>query len=223
MIKTADSLRVDSGNGRLALLTRASGNASKPPGPLEIPMRAARRFVRVVVQNTLLRIGLLGLGHLGVFLLAYWLAFCLRFDFAVPPVSVAVFWGSVWLVLSLKVCIFYASGHFHGWWRYVTFADLASLLRAAVLSLLFISTANYFLLESHIPRSVAIMDCVITIVLIGALRASCAWCGNNSGLCFNRTTAGPPYSSEPTTRPDCSPIKSVRIPNRGIAFAVSSM
>ena len=128
--------------------------------------------MRVVVQDTLLRIGLLGLGHLGVFLLAYWLAFCLRFDFAVPPVSVGIFWGSVWLVLSLKVCIFYASGHFHGWWRYVTFADLASLLRAAVLSLLFISTANYFLLESHIPRSVAIMDCVITIVLVGALRAS---------------------------------------------------
>ncbi|HEV3301889.1 MAG TPA: nucleoside-diphosphate sugar epimerase/dehydratase [Planctomycetaceae bacterium] len=172
MIKTADSLRVDSGNGRLALLMRESGNASKLPGPLEMPKRAARRLVRVVVQNTLLRIGVLGLGHLAVFLLAYWLAFSLRFDFAVPPVSVGIFWGSVWLVLSLKVCIFYASGHFHGWWRYVTFADLASLLRAAVLSLLFISTANYFLLESHIPRSVAIMDCVITIVLVGALRAS---------------------------------------------------
>ena len=91
-----------------------------------------------------------------MFLLAYWVAFCLRFDFAVPPVSVAVFWGSVGFVLSLKICVFYASGHFHGWWRYVTFADLASLLRASFVSLLCISTVNYFFLGSHIPRSVAI-------------------------------------------------------------------
>jgi FlaA1/EpsC-like NDP-sugar epimerase len=172
MIKTADSLRFDGGNGRSALTARVSGNASNPPGPPQILTGAARRFVRLIVQNTLLRVGLLGVGHLAVFLLAYWLAFCLRFDFAVPPASVGVFWASVGLVLSLKVCIFYASGHFHGWWRYVTFADLASLLRAAFLSLLSISTANHFLLDSHIPRSVAIMDCVITIVLIGALRAS---------------------------------------------------
>jgi hypothetical protein len=214
MIKTADSLRFDGGNGRLGLTTRAS--ETKPPGPPEILTGAARRFVRLIVQNTLLRVGLLGVGHLAVFLLAYWLAFCLRFDFAVPPLSVAVFWGSVWLVLSLKVCIFYASGHFHGWWRYVTFADLASLLRAAVLSLLFISTANYFLLESHIPRSVAIMDCVITIVLIGV------WCGNNSGRCFNRTTAARPCSSEQTMRPDCSPIRSAHIRNRAIGSGASS-
>jgi FlaA1/EpsC-like NDP-sugar epimerase len=134
--------------------------------------RVALRCVRLVVQNTVLRVGTLGLGHLAVFFLAYWLAFCLRFDFAVPAASVAVFWATVGFVLSLKVFVFYASGHFHGWWRYITFADLASLLRAAFLSLLCISTVNHFFLSSQIPRSVAIIDCVITIVLIGALRAS---------------------------------------------------
>jgi FlaA1/EpsC-like NDP-sugar epimerase len=159
-------------DGQLPLELCESRNHSKTAGPLEALSRGARRLVRLIVQNTLLRVGLLGLGHLAVFLLAYWLAFCLRFDFAVPPVSVAVFWGSIAFVLSLKICVFYASGHFHGWWRYVTFADLASLLRAAFVSLLCISTVNYFVLGSHIPRSVAIMDCVITIVLIGALRAS---------------------------------------------------
>ena len=172
MIKTPEFLRIDRGNGRLSLVTRASGDPDRHSGPLGTLIRGGRRFVRLAVQNTLLRVGLLGLGHLTVFLLSYWLAFCLRFDFAVPPVSVGIFWGSVGFVLSLKICIFYASGHFHGWWRYVTFSDLASLLRAAFLSLLCISTVNYFFLGSNIPRSVAIMDCVITIVLIGALRAS---------------------------------------------------
>jgi FlaA1/EpsC-like NDP-sugar epimerase len=172
MIKSPDSLHVHGGNGRVSLLTRLSRNGSKAAGPFDILMRTARRLMRLVVQNTLLRVGLLGLGHLAVFLTAYWLAFCLRFDFAVPSESMEVFWGSVGFVLSLQVCVFYASGHFHGWWRYVTFSDLASLLRAALISLLCISTVNYFFLGSHIPRSVAIMDCVITIVLIGALRAS---------------------------------------------------
>src|SRR5271154_2362704 len=159
-------------NGRPSAEPCETRKAPEATEPIELLTRGARRFVRLIVQNTLLRVGLLGLGHLAVFLLAYWVAFCLRFDFAVPPVSVAVFWGSVGFVLSLKICVFYASGHFHGWWRYVTFADLASLLRASFVSLLCISTVNYFFLGSHIPRSVAIMDCVITIVLIGALRAS---------------------------------------------------
>jgi FlaA1/EpsC-like NDP-sugar epimerase len=172
MTKTHSSQPVSGGKGHFSFQAFGSPDSPQPAEPLERLTQGARPLVRLMVQNAPLRVSLLGLGHLAVFLLSYWLAFCLRFDFAVPPLSVAVFWGSVGFVLSLKVCIFYASGHFHGWWRYVTFADLASLLRAAVLSLLCISTVNYFFLESHIPRSVAIMDCVITIVLIGALRAS---------------------------------------------------
>jgi FlaA1/EpsC-like NDP-sugar epimerase len=172
MIKTPDFLRIDRGNGRLSLVTRASDDEPRASRSMRLLTRVGRRMARLVVQNTLLRVGLLGLGHLAVFILSYWLAFCLRFDFAVPAASVAVFWGTVGFVLSLKICIFYASGHFHGWWRYVTFADLASLLRAAFLSLLCITAINHYFLESHIPRTVAIMDCVITIVLIGALRAS---------------------------------------------------
>jgi FlaA1/EpsC-like NDP-sugar epimerase len=146
--------------------------ATEAATAIEIVTRSGKRLVRLFVQNAFLRVGLLGFGHLAVFFLSYWLAFCLRFDFAVPSASVSVFWGTLAFVLSLKICIFFGAGHFHGWWRYVTFADLASLLRASLLSLLCISTINHFFLGSHIPRSVAIMDCVITIVMIGALRAS---------------------------------------------------
>ncbi|HET6324978.1 MAG TPA: nucleoside-diphosphate sugar epimerase/dehydratase [Planctomycetaceae bacterium] len=170
--KTHFPSHVNGTNGHPPVDRCESQNDVKNTEPLELLTRGTQRFVRLVVQNTFIRVGLLGFGHLAVFLAAYWMAFCLRFDFAVPAASVAVFWGSVGFVLSLKICVFYASGHFHGWWRYVTFADLASLLRAAFVSLLCISTVNYFVLGSHIPRSVAIMDCVITIVLIGALRAS---------------------------------------------------
>jgi FlaA1/EpsC-like NDP-sugar epimerase len=134
--------------------------------------RRSQRLLQAVIDYTALRVFLLACGHCAVFLLALWAAFCLRFDFAVPPLWRGVFWNTVACIVVLKVCIFYAAGHFHGWWRYVTFADLASLLRASVLSLLGIVAMNHYLLGSRIPRTVIVIDFVITVFAIGGLRAS---------------------------------------------------
>ena len=67
---------------------------------------------------------------------------------------------------------FLCAGHYHGWWRYVTFADLASLFRATVFSLLGVAAINHFLLDARIPRSVIILDSAITMLALGTLRAS---------------------------------------------------
>lgn len=129
-------------------------------------------MVRVVLRHAPLRVLLLGLGHSLVFLFAFWTAFCLRFDFAVPQPSAQIFWKTLGWVLALKLVVFYGAGHFHGWWRYVTFADLASLLRASVFSLLGLAAINHFALDSRIPRTVIILDTVITLLTLGTLRAS---------------------------------------------------
>jgi FlaA1/EpsC-like NDP-sugar epimerase len=118
------------------------------------------------------RVGLLALGHLSIFLAAYWLAFCLRFDFAVPDQHVVTFWLTLPWVLILKQVIFYLAGHFHGWWRYVTLADLGALLRATIFSFLALTALNHFVLPVYIPRSILLLDALITIVSLGGLRAS---------------------------------------------------
>lgn len=118
------------------------------------------------------RVWLLGAGHALVFWLVYWLAFQLRFDFHVPREYVVLFWFSLLWVFSLKLGIFYLAGHFHGWWLYVTFSDLAALLRAAVLSLLAMATINHFSMDPQVPRSVLILDFILTVVVLGGLRAS---------------------------------------------------
>ena len=118
------------------------------------------------------RVFLLGLGHSGLFVLAYWMAFCLRFDFAVPADSREVFWMTLPWVLAAKLAVFFFSGNYHGWWRYVTFADLVVLLRAAGLSLLVVAAVDHFSFSSHIPRVVLVLDCVVTVVALGSLRAS---------------------------------------------------
>lgn len=141
---------------------RNSGTALSPPFPKVFLGRLALRF----------RIWLLACGHLLVFACAYGIAFGLRFDFLIPPNMWSRMLASAPTVLAMKLIVFYFMGHYHGWWRYVTFADLTSLLRASLLSLLLLVLINHYVFAGQIPRSVVIMDCLVTALLLGSLRAS---------------------------------------------------
>ncbi len=111
--------------------------------------------------------------HLAVFAAAYWLANLIRFEFAIPPESASLFWSSLPRVAGLQLLIFFLLGHLHGWWRYVTFADLTALLRALTVSLFVLATANFFFpLSQQIPRSVLILDWMLVVGMLGAMRAS---------------------------------------------------
>jgi FlaA1/EpsC-like NDP-sugar epimerase len=149
--------------------------------PALMPQSGWRTFARAsmgraipwaVGQLSAKRVALLGLGHLAVFVAVYWTAFELRFGFTVPVASMEVFWLSLPWVLGAKLIVFYLLGHYHGWWHYVTLADLVALIRASVLSLFAIAVIDHFALPYQIPRAVPILDCVVGILALGALRAS---------------------------------------------------
>ncbi len=119
--------------------------------------------------------------HAFVFVICYWLAFGFRFDFVFSLETREIFWLSLPAVLLTKLVIFYALGHCHVSWRYVTFSDLALLLKASFLSLIAIAAIDYFLVDSlhsnrisaplHIPRGIPPMDFLLTVMLLGGLRA----------------------------------------------------
>jgi FlaA1/EpsC-like NDP-sugar epimerase len=140
------------------------------------PIRSAARAVirGAVAQLTSFRSWLLAAMHALVFASVYWLAYLLRFDFDVPTNAVNVFVSTLGWVVGLQIVIFALLGQFRGWWRYVTFGDLAALLRAAVASLFVLAAANLFLLMSHqmVPRSVLILNFILEIGVLGALRSS---------------------------------------------------
>ena len=115
---------------------------------------------------------LLFLGHTVVFAMAYWLSYCLRFDFTVPEEYLRRFWISLPVVLAAKLAVFCALRSFHGWWRYVTFRDLLSLAQALVISFFVVVVTDYFVLSVWIPRSVLIMDTILAGILIGLARSS---------------------------------------------------
>ena len=127
---------------------------------------------RLVGQLSSGRVWALGLGHALAFALVFWMAFVLRFDFSVPPDMTELFWSGLPWILALKVVVFFVSGHYDGWWSYVTFSDLRALIRATFLSLFLLAATDHFVLVYQIPRAVLILDCIFTIILLGALRAS---------------------------------------------------
>ncbi len=148
-----------------------------------------RTIPRVMGHIVATRVWLLLLAHLLVFRFTYWLAFQLRFDFAVPE-TVAdiysmtdIYWLGLLWVIPAKLLIFYALGQCHGWWRYVTFADMVALIRASVLALVAVVVIDQFVFDPHsfstplvfryqIPRTIPILDCVLGLVVLAGLRAS---------------------------------------------------
>ena len=118
------------------------------------------------------RFWLLAVGYLMLFSLIYWLAYVLRFDSDVPFRYQIYFWNSLPWLLGVKFVVFYASGHYHGWWRYVTFSDLTALMRASLVSFLVLAAIDYLVSAYFIPRGVLVLDAMLSILILGSLRAS---------------------------------------------------
>ncbi|MFK7769253.1 MAG: polysaccharide biosynthesis protein [Mariniblastus sp.] len=120
------------------------------------------------------RLPLLVLGHAVVFGLVFLGAFLIRLDVDFP-INVDQVWKKFWaglpLVVGVKVCVYYALRNFHGWWRYVTFSDFISLIRASTASMLLIIAIDHFVLPYQIPRSVLVFDWVLSVVALGTLRS----------------------------------------------------
>lgn len=105
-------------------------------------------------------------------MLAYVIAFLLRFDgYPTAEFAVLMWWSMPWVVAAKMVGA--AWFHiYHGWHRYVTFHDLGAIAKAITCGTIGIVVIDAFLLpEWAIPRSVMLMDWGVSLVLIGALRA----------------------------------------------------
>ncbi|MFN2383322.1 MAG: nucleoside-diphosphate sugar epimerase/dehydratase, partial [Gemmatimonadota bacterium] len=109
--------------------------------------------------------------NLIVFAAAYWAAFGLRFDFALPDPYWAVFWATLPVLLLLKTIVFSYFDLHQGLWRYVSISDLERILKAAVVSsLCYLAVAFIWATARPTPRSVILADMVLTVVMIGGIR-----------------------------------------------------
>jgi FlaA1/EpsC-like NDP-sugar epimerase len=107
--------------------------------------------------------------------LAYFLAFQLRFlddPNGWPQRYETLFAQTVGFVIAGKLIVFYAFGLYQKWWRYVSGRDFLLILRAVAVAsaLLVIVFAVAQPFEHTLPRSVEVMDFLLTALLIAGAR-----------------------------------------------------
>jgi FlaA1/EpsC-like NDP-sugar epimerase len=104
--------------------------------------------------------------------LAYFLAYLLRFDQGIPSRYRELLGDTIAFVVVGKVAIFAAFGLYQKWWRYVGLRDFETILKAVVtasfvlVSVLFVWSPT----SNDLPRSIAVMDLLLTAALIGGVR-----------------------------------------------------
>jgi len=103
-----------------------------------------------------------------LFALAYFAAFGLRFDFDLDSHRARQFLITLPVLIPLRLIVFWRWGMFRLYWHHVGFRDLFGLQGAVTLSsLLFVVVLYFFQLVHDMPRSVFIIDWVLTIFFCG--------------------------------------------------------
>jgi FlaA1/EpsC-like NDP-sugar epimerase len=108
---------------------------------------------------------------LGIFISANYLAYLIRFEFAVPPEMVVVMRRTIPVLVIAKAIGFFAFGQFSGWWRYVSIKDVLPIAAGSALgSVLFAGGVLWLWGPTHVPRSIYVLDWVNTILLVLGIR-----------------------------------------------------
>src|SRR3954452_2411160 len=130
-----------------------------------------RRLNHPVYRNRVLQLAADAL----LLALAYFLAFQLRFlddPHGWPHRYEVLFAQSVGFVVAGKLIVFAAAGLYQKWWRYVSGRDFLFIFRAVAISsaLLVIAFAVVQPFDHRLPRSVEVIDFMLTLILIAGAR-----------------------------------------------------
>ena len=109
--------------------------------------------------------------HVALIAASSYLAIWLRFDGAIPALN-WVHWQAVFpLLLLVRLITFVPFGLYHGIWRYTDLWDLRSIVAAVAVSTGLVYAASHLILGlSAYPRSVFIIDAVILVCMMSAIR-----------------------------------------------------
>jgi len=101
----------------------------------------------------------------------YYSSFMLRLDLNLLQPHRRIFFATLPLVLLIKLLVFTYFRLFSGWWRYVGMSDLLDITKAAIvgapLTYAAIGLTHGF---SDYPRSIFVIDPILTVLVIGGAR-----------------------------------------------------
>jgi FlaA1/EpsC-like NDP-sugar epimerase len=109
----------------------------------------------------------------GIVALSWFLAFELRFDQGLPVYYDTLLRRTILLVVAIKIGVFLLFGFHRRWWRYVSVNDMWGAARGVIVASLVADVTVYLVSPVHnvrLPRSIAVMDLLITMALIAGAR-----------------------------------------------------
>jgi len=126
-----------------------------------------------------------------VFLLvaAYVLSYLLRFEFSLSTIDLAVLKKSIIPIVACKLIFFYWFKLYRGMWRYTSISDLINIIKATLVSSATIIAGILILFRFQgFPRSIFIIDAVLTLIFISGFRLIVRLClsSNNYRNIFNK-------------------------------------
>ncbi len=99
-------------------------------------------------------------------------AFLLRFEFVIPGAMRAALWTSLYIAVAAKILTFHVFGLGRGLWRYFTTRDLIRLAAANLAASALLSGVLLVAGPRVFPRSVLIIDFLLTLLLTIGARAA---------------------------------------------------
>src|SRR5579872_3717106 len=90
--------------------------------------------------------------------LSLFLAFLLRFDFAIPPADTQRMEIGIGIALATKMIAFYFLDVEHGWWQFAGVADLVKIFTANSAGSTLFTLVTFVSIGTHFPRSVYLID-----------------------------------------------------------------
>ncbi len=106
-----------------------------------------------------------------VIALAWFVAYYLRFNLAIPSVFISTMWLNLLWVLPLQACLFFMFKLYQGVWRFASTPDLKRILKAVGLGALLVA-AVYLILKPFgvIPRTVIVLNPILLLLFMGGSR-----------------------------------------------------
>lgn len=97
-------------------------------------------------------------------------SFLIRFEGSVPPADLEILRNSILAIVLIKIGAFYFSGLYERMWRYASMKELMTLLKAVLISSLAMVILLFYIQRTGFPRSVVVIDAVLTILFVGGAR-----------------------------------------------------
>jgi FlaA1/EpsC-like NDP-sugar epimerase len=104
-------------------------------------------------------------------LLAWMLAYWLRFNFAIPEPHMQTMWNTLVWAAPLQTFIFWRFGLYRGVWRFASLPDLKRIIMAVGVAGLSVPVVLYMVrLQVAVPRSVLVLDPLLLVMIVGGSR-----------------------------------------------------